>query len=66
MQYLVAYTSRYDILDETGEENGAGLTFSHGAGFGALDAEALVTRARNWISVPDQLNKPGDPSQTSG
>ena len=35
--------------------NGAGLEVSSHFGFGAIDAEAIVTRARNWINVPNQL-----------
>ena len=35
--------------------NGAGLEASSQFGFGAIDAEAIVTRARNWINVPNQL-----------
>ena len=35
--------------------NGAGLNVSSQFGFGAIDAEAIVTRARNWINVPNQL-----------
>ena len=56
VQYLIVYTSNSDIL--TGDDlatNGAGLNFSHHFGFGAIDAEALVTRARHWINVPQQL-----------
>ena len=55
MQYLLAYTSNRDSL--TGGDwatNGAGLRVSHKFGFGAIDAEAMVTRARHWISVPEQ------------
>ena len=55
MQYLIAYTSNRDSL--TGGDwatNGAGLRVSHKFGFGAIDAEAMVTRARHWISVPEQ------------
>ena len=55
VQYLIAYTSNRDSL--TGGEwttNGAGLRVSHKFGFGAIDAEAMVTRARHWISVPEQ------------
>ena len=55
VQYLIAYTSNPDILI-VGDlaTNGAGLKFSHHIGFGAIDAEALVTRARHWINVPRQ------------
>ncbi len=57
VQYLIVYTSNRDIL-VNGDwfTNGAtpSLRISYKFGFGALDAEALVTRARNWISVPEQ------------
>ena len=36
--------------------NAAGLKVSHHFGFGAIDAEAMVTRARHWINVPEQHN----------
>ena len=55
VQYLIAYTSNPDIL--TGDDwvaNAAGLNVSHHFGFGAIDAEAMVTRARHWINVPEQ------------
>ena len=55
VQYLLAYTSNPDIL--TGNDwvtNGAGLKVSHHFGFGAIDAEAMITRARHWINVPEQ------------
>ena len=57
VQYLIAYTSNSDIL-HNGEwtTNGAGLPVSHKFGFGAIDAEAMVTRARRWTNVPDQLS----------
>ena len=34
--------------------NGVGLRVSHQFGFGAIDAEAMVTRAQRWINVPEQ------------
>ena len=55
VQYLIAYTSNPDIL--TGDDwvtNDAGLRVSLHFGFGAIDAEAMVTRARHWINVPEQ------------
>ena len=55
VQYLIAYTSNPDILTvDDLATNGAGLKFSHHFGFGAIDAEAMVTRARHWINVPEQ------------
>eukprot|EP00731_Ephydatia_muelleri_P028842 Em0020g486a len=57
VKYLVAYTSNINRLTQGPGEwflNGGGLYFSHQFGFGALDAEALVNRARNWTTVPDQ------------
>ena len=56
VQYLVAYTSSHQQL--TGgspSTNGGGLEVSHEFGFGAMNAEALVSRARHWITVPPQL-----------
>ena len=55
MQYLIVYTSNLNnlFLGDVAT-NAAGLQFSHSVGFGAIDAEALVTRARNWINVPEQ------------
>ena len=37
--------------------NGAGLRVSHQFGFGAIDAEAMVTRAQRWINVPEQVKQ---------
>jgi len=67
VQYLIAYTSNPDIL--SGGDwvtNGAGLRVSSQFGFGALDAEALVTRARRWITVPEQQVDTVTLSQTNG
>ena len=58
VQYLIAYTSNPDVL--TGDDwvtNGAGLRVSHHFGFGAIDAEAMVTRARYWSTVPPQKSQ---------
>ena len=46
--------------------NGAGLTVSHQFGFGAIDAEAMVTRAKRWINVPEQITQTITPSVNSG
>ena len=58
VQYLIVYTSKHDALltksDDSRTKNAAGLYFSHQFGFGAVDAEAMVTRARHWINVPTQ------------
>jgi len=56
------------LIDETDDEftNGAGLTVSHQFGFGAIDAEAMVTRAESWENVPSQLSDTVTPSVTSG
>ena len=67
VQYLVAYTSNPDIL--TGDDwvtNGGGLRVSHHFGFGAIDAEAMVTRARQWTNVPEQHTKTFSPTSSSG
>ena len=55
VQYLIVYTSDHTkLVGGTPRKNGAGLTVSSQFGFGAIDTEALVTRARNWIIVPEQ------------
>ena len=46
--------------------NGAGLTVSHQFGFGAIDADAMVTRAQSWVNVGYQLSDTIVPSVTSG
>lgn len=67
VQYLLAYTSNPDILiGDDWVTNGGRLKFSHHFGFGAIDAEAMVTRAKNWINVPDQHIKTIYPSSSSG
>ena len=59
MQYLIADTSKHDNLTSSRglkwEQNGAGLWVSNAFGFGAIDVEALVSRARHWVSVPEQI-----------
>ena len=67
MQYLIAYTSNPDIL--TGDDwvtNDAGLRVSLHFGFGAIDAEAMVTRARHWTNVPEQHEQTFYPNSQSG
>ncbi len=55
VQYLIVYTSNPGLLvGGDWATNGAGLLVSHKFGFGAIDAEAMVTRATNWINVPRQ------------
>ena len=38
---------------------------SHKYGFGAVDAEAVVTRAKRWINVPEQVLARISPSTTT-
>ena len=55
VQYLIAYTSdRTKLVGGDWITNGAGLVASIQFGFGAIDAEALVSRAKDWITVPHQ------------
>ena len=56
MQYLLVYTSNPSLTSGgTYSVNGAGILVSHQFGFGVMDAEAMVMRARHWISVLPQL-----------
>ena len=67
IQYLIAYSSNPDIL--TGDDwvtNGGGLRVSHYFGFGAIDAEAMVTRAKNWTNVPEQHTETVFSTSSSG
>ena len=67
VQYLLAYTSDRDSLSNgEWQTNGAGLKVSHKFGFGAIDAEAMVTRAKRWINVPSQHNATVYPSSSYG
>ena len=69
MQYLIAYTSNPDLTDTLNYNvtiNGGGLQVSRDFGFGVMDAEAMVTRARHWINVPPQLNHSRTPATDSG
>ena len=56
VQYLIAYTANPQLTNGTDTDiNGAGLAVSHQYGFGVMDAEAMVTRARHWVNVPPQM-----------
>ena len=67
VQYLIVYTSNpNDLANGDWRVNGGGLRVSHKHGFGAIDAEAMVTRAKKWISVPPQTTSTISPSTTTG
>ena len=69
VQYLLAYTSDSDssrLINGDWRVNGAGLRVSHKHGFGAIDAEAMVTRAKRWINVPPQSTSIVSASNTTG
>ena len=55
VQYLIVYTSNPDLTVGPVTRNGAGLAVNRQYGFGVMDAEAMVTRARHWVNVPPQL-----------
>ena len=58
VQYLIVYTANPRLPNFNDmETNGAGRLVSPKFGFGVLDVEALVTRARHWINVPPQMNE---------
>lgn len=67
VQYLIVYTANPLLTNATTyTTNGAGLMVSHQYGFGVMDAEALVTRARYWVNVPPQLEEHVLPSPLLG
>ena len=55
VQYLIVYTANPHLTAGPLTRNGAGLAVSRQYGFGVMDAEAMVTRARHWINVPPQM-----------
>ena len=68
IQYLIVYTSNPALTNSVRSTNinGAGLQVSRQFGFGVMDAEAMVTRARHWINVPPQLGDSVIPATNSG
>ena len=67
VQYLIVYTSNPSLTNKVNSiYNGAGLLVSRQFGFGVIDAEAMVTRARHWINVPSQLNETLIPTASLG
>ena len=56
IQYLIVYTANPNILSPVGwQTNGAGRPFHLHFGFGAIDTEAMLTRAKRWVTVPAQM-----------
>ena len=69
VQYLIVYTSNPTLtntVNNTAIINGAGLQVSRHYGFGVMDAEAMVTRARHWVNVPPQVEQYVIPAIDSG
>ena len=67
IQYLIVYTSNPNLTNTSlYSTNGAGLRVSREFGFGAMDAEAMVTRARHWINVPTQRSVRIVPDEHTG
>ena len=67
VQYLLAYTCNPQPMMENKEKwqkNGAGLWVSNQFGFGAVDAEATVRRARHWANVPEQISEEHIPASS--
>lgn len=64
IQYLLVYTSDSSQLTK-GDwmTNSGGRRISQLFGFGAVDVEAMVTRAKRWITVPPQRTVIVFPSQ---
>ena len=66
VQYLIAYTANPHLTAGPLTRNGAGLAVSRQYGFGVMDAEAMVTRARHWINVPPQTKDSVTPDDYIG
>ncbi|MCL1474276.1 S8 family serine peptidase [Argonema antarcticum] len=52
---LVRTTKQNDPTDLDWTTNGAGYHINHKYGFGAIDADAAVRLAKNWISAGDEV-----------
>ena len=72
IQYLLIYTANTKpLMKESNKHlywttNGAGLKISPQFGFGAINAEAMVTRARHWTNVPNQVMSEIIPTKING
>lgn len=67
VMYLIVFTSNPSLTSGGSyTTNRAGIRFSPKFGFGVLDAEAMVARARHWVNVPPQLEHRRVPSSSSG
>lgn len=55
VQHIIVHTSKLTSpVDDGWKTNGAGFHFNHKFGFGRLDAEALVEKAKIWQNVKPQ------------
>jgi len=55
VQHILVRTSRPGNLQAVDwKENGVGRKVSHNYGYGLMDAEAMVTHAKNWKEMPMQ------------
>jgi subtilisin family serine protease len=66
VQYLIVYTANPHLPSGPLTRNGAGRAVSRQYGFGVMDAEAMVTRARHWVNVPSQVEDCVTSAPTSG
>ena len=57
VQHITVESAQKDSLlgNEGWVENGAGFFVSHSFGFGLLDAEKMVEKARKWVQVAPQM-----------
>lgn len=55
MQHLVVMTAKPMNLNALDwRRNGVGRNVSHSFGYGLMDAHAMVTMAKDWVTVPSQ------------
>lgn len=58
---LVHTATQNDPDDEDWTDNGAGLHVNHKYGFGLINAEAAVDRAKGWTTLPPAVDLPYGP-----
>ncbi|XP_052790016.1 furin-like protease 1 [Mya arenaria] len=57
LQHIIVETAKNDLHNSHDFYlNGAGKRVSTTAGFGLLDADAMITKAANWKTVPERLS----------
>jgi proprotein convertase subtilisin/kexin type 2 len=61
IRYILVHTATQygtSAIDNDAQKNGAGLLYSHGSGFGGIDADAAITMAKNFVPISKEIVEP--------